>query len=88
MSQNVAYYSSVTEHESGWGCRPDGYVVALTREAFDQKAKSINSQTGHEFSLVDSAAKLCLITDEFAEELKEKGCVWIFKNTKEWLVEG
>jgi hypothetical protein len=85
MTQNVAYFSGVTEYESGWGNRPDGYVVAKSEELFNAKAVEIKAAgTYAEFSSVNGPAKLCLVTDEMAKTLEEKGAVWV--NGSEWHV--
>lgn len=86
-NQNIAYYSSITEYESGWGNRPDGYLVALTKEAFEVKAKAINEHKGAEFSRVDSQPKLCLVTDEMYAKLQKSSWVWT-NNKSDWKIEG
>lgn len=86
MSQNVAYYSGVTEYESGWGNRPDGYVVAKTKELFNAKAAEIKASGSYaEFSSVNGPATLCLVTDDMAKTLEANGAVWL--NGKDWFVE-
>lgn len=86
MTQNVAYYNRVREFESGMGSRPDGYLVASTKELFLEKAKEIKAAgTYQEFSTVEGPPILCLVTDEMAEQLKAKGTVWL--DSKDWFVE-
>lgn len=88
MGQNVAYFNSVTERESGWGSRPDGYLVAKTKEQFVTKAAKIKAAGSYqEFSSVDGEPRLCLITDEMAAKLEaaEEGAIWT--NDKSWFIE-
>lgn len=88
MNKNIAYYSSVTEYESGWGNRPDGYLVAIDKESFLSRAKLIESQgDSQEFSRIDHEPKLCLVTDEMYAQLKEVSTVWT-SNKRDWLIEG
>ncbi len=87
---NVAYYVTVTEYESGWGCRPDGYIVCLNKKFLMAVCDKVNAQKGEEFSRTDNP-KLCLVTEEMYSKLikneNESGYVWT-NNSKDWLVEG
>lgn len=33
MEKKFAYVLNITEHEKGWGTRPDGYMCFLNKEA-------------------------------------------------------
>lgn len=58
MSQ-IGYYASVTEYESGWGQRPDGYLIATSRKSFEAKKVKIENIGDHlEFSRVGEL-KIC-----------------------------
>ncbi len=85
---NAAYFCEVTEYESGWGSRPDGYLIALSREAFEAKAKEIDSQTGHEFSRTEKP-RIGFVTDAMNERLNVAPlkCLWISDKPTEWLVD-
>jgi hypothetical protein len=86
MGQNIAYYNRVREFEAGWGNRPDGFLVAKTKEQFNDKAKEIKAAGSYaEFSTVEGEPILCLVTDDMAAQLEAKGTVWL--NSKDWLVE-
>jgi hypothetical protein len=86
MGQNIAYYNRVREFESGMGSRPDGYLVAQTKELFIEKAREIKARGSYqEFSAVEGEPILCLVTDEMAEKLKPTGTVWL--DSKDWFVE-
>lgn len=86
MTQNVAYFNSVREYEAGWGNRHDGYLVAKTKEQFNAKAAEIKAAGSYaEYSTVEGPATLCIVTDEMAKTLEEKGAVWL--NGKDWFVE-
>lgn len=86
MGQNIAYYSSVREYESGMGSRHDGFLVAQTKELFYAKAHEIRAAgTYKEFNTVEGEPVLCLVTDDMAEKLKPEGAIWL--DGKDWLVE-
>lgn len=78
MAQNVAFYSGVTEYESGMGNRPDGYLVAKTEEQFNAKAIEIRAGGSYsEFSAVNGEPVLCLVTDDMEAQLIAKGAIWL-----------
>jgi hypothetical protein len=85
---NAAYFCKVTEHESGWGSRPDGYLIALSREAFEAKAREIDSQMGPEFSRTEKP-RIGFVTDALNERLKSAplNCLWVSENPGQWLVD-
>lgn len=67
------------------GSRPDGYLVAQTKELFIAKAREIKTAgTYAEFSTVEGEPILCLVTDDMAEKLKPTGAVWL--DSKDWFV--
>ncbi|MNK09985.1 hypothetical protein D3C87_279950 [compost metagenome] len=77
---HCAFCASVTEYESGWGTRPDGYVFALDKTMLLAKASEIhsrNSSLGGERVAIDNIS-VVVITPEFADQIfKAKGqAVW------------
>lgn len=83
----IAYYSVATEYESGWGCRPDGYLVCLNKDYLQEKINKVNSYQGQEFTRCEEP-KLCLINEEmYAQLVKNEGFVWTGNKT-DWKVEG
>ncbi|AFH14914.1 hypothetical protein LU11_gp383 [Pseudomonas phage Lu11] len=83
--QFTAFYNTVTESEAGWGSRFDGYLIALTEEAFNARAEKIKAAGSYqEFSYVDGPPKVCIITEEMHKQLVEHGTVWT--NDKSWLL--
>lgn len=90
MMSNVAYYSACTEYEAGWGCRPDGYIVSLSKEFLVAKVEELNSRPrgayGHD---VYEKPKLCVITEEFAKKISESegGYLHAPNNHSSWLVD-
>lgn len=74
----VAYYCTLTEYESGWGCRPDGVLVSLSLEVIKERVKSIEKSTGLEFTRADHDPKLMLPTAEAVEQLQKTpdGIIW------------
>jgi hypothetical protein len=80
MNMQKGYYSTVTEYESGWGCRPDGYIIALTKEAFRDKKERIENLGDHrEYSRVDDDPKLCILTEDGYNTIKDVhgGVTWV-----------
>lgn len=74
----IAYYCTLTEYESGWGCRPDGVLVSLTLDTINERIKTINQTTGPEFTRSDHDPKLMIPTDEAVEALMKSpdGLIW------------
>ena len=77
---HMAYVMSWTESESGWGCRPDGYSLHVSQEAFQEYVKShwellkrLNGPgTPHEYDRPDAdVVRLKPITKKAAKELEE-----------------
>lgn len=88
--ENVVYGADVTEYESGWGQRHDGYVLALDKESFEKTAKDINNYGNYEcFSRVGSP-RLLKVTPKMYEEIKarEDKSIWTGENSKNWYIEG
>lgn len=90
MSQK-AYYSSVTESERGWGIRPDGYLIALSKDDFSEGENYIlDGNTSEYISTIDSNKPLlCFITDEMANKIKKSknNFIWSDDKKETWLLE-
>lgn len=87
---NKAYYTHCTEYESGWGCRPDGYIIALDRAVLEAKCASVNATRGHEYSRTGDI-HLCMISDEGKAKIEADpavGIIWTGNNKKEYILEG
>jgi len=86
---NIAYYMECTEYEAGWGCRPDGYIVALSKDVLIDKELSLRLNRNYQEFTDCGAIKLCLITDEMLDKIKASpyNFVWT-NNSKSWCVEG
>lgn len=76
--KNVVYCAAVTEYENGWGNRPDGVLIGISKEAFEAKAKEINEYQGEEFSRTEKV-HLTIVTDECYKSLQasEGGTLWL-----------
>lgn len=86
---NTVYFCAVTEYESGWGNRPDGYLIAVDRPSIEKKAEKINAHTGAEFSRTEEI-RIGIVTDECYARVKNdpSGCIWNLRNdSKDWLVD-
>jgi hypothetical protein len=81
----------VTESEAGWGTRPDGFLVALDIDAFNERAQKIkNAGSYAEFSYVDGEPQPCFVTEEtHAKLVAGNGSVWLHlrPNDYSWKVE-
>tara|TARA_B100002019_G_C20823679_1_gene381841 strand:+ start:193 stop:468 length:276 start_codon:yes stop_codon:yes gene_type:complete len=90
MSQK-AYYSSVTESERGWGVRPDGYLIALSKDDFSKGKEYITEDNTSEYiSLIDNHKPLlCFITDKMANNIKnsKNNFIWTDDKKETWLLE-
>lgn len=75
MSKYIGYIASVTEYESGWGQRPDGYIVCLDKQsginfATRENGKVWCSGDGSEFSIANDF-KICILTEMGYDRLVE-----------------
>tara|TARA_B100000700_G_C15063044_1_gene867367 strand:+ start:1248 stop:1523 length:276 start_codon:yes stop_codon:yes gene_type:complete len=86
-----AYYSSITESERGWGIRPDGYLIALSKEDFKNGAQYITEGSNNEYiSLIDNTKPLlCFISDEMVKKIKnsKRNFIWTDDKKENWLLE-
>lgn len=93
-SQTIGYYSSVTEVELGWGCRPDGYIVGLTKEAVLRRGKE---KDGHvwvgkgEYCDLDHEPRMCIINTSTFDNLisrqlamgdKKLATIWLHEKSE------
>lgn len=54
----VLYIIDITEHERGWGQRPDGHIGCLTEAAADEYIKrKTTGRTGHAPDIYESYSK-------------------------------
>ena len=72
----MGYIASVTEYESGWGQRPDGYILCLDKQkglefATRENGKVWSMDDGSEFSIAGNF-KLCILTEIGYDELVER----------------
>ena len=73
---------SVTEYESGWGQRPDGYAIALTKEALLAFGSRTNGNVWGDyncFGKLDDNFRTVVITDEakILIEKSEHKVLWV-----------
>lgn len=87
---NVVYAASVTEYESGWGQRSDGYLLAMNKPSFDEFAKYINSGGSHGCFSKVGEPRLIAVTSDMYEKIKisDDKAVWTSEKEKNWYVEG
>lgn len=77
---HCAFRACVTEYESGWGTRPDGYIFALDKTLLLQTASQMharNTSLGGERVDINNI-DVVVITPEFADQIfKAKGqTIW------------
>lgn len=84
--QNVGYIIHVTEYESGWGCRPDGYLISLDLVALENKCRQVNDSKGHEFSRADfKDKKMVQLKPEVVAKLADGVVLWTGNNLKDYV---
>lgn len=84
-TQFMAWHSSVTEREAGWGNRPDGHLLAIDKEKFFKRAEEIKASGSYaEYSSVDSAPVLRAVTEEIYRKLETEGSLWVYG--RDWYV--
>lgn len=73
-----AYLETWTESEAGWGTRPDGVTLHLTKEDYQkyvddywkrEKEYNPSGVTPHEYTRQDNNLKMIMISEELYEKL-------------------
>jgi hypothetical protein len=97
----VGYVARVTESESGWGSRNDGWVLGWDKSVIDAWLK-VNTTTisgdAREYSFIDGPFRLVKLTprgeeviESYKNDLKAKPdgrpFVWLFTNIDEFVEE-
>lgn len=83
MTNLVGYIAEVTEFESGWGTRPDGYILCLDKQKgieFSEKDKGCVWCTDNSSDFgIASDFKLTLLTEFGYNKMleKENNVIWI-----------
>lgn len=74
----------MTEYESGWGSRPDGYIYSLEKFLLQEAVKSAEQAGDHlEYSRADGDVEVVVITAEFAKQLMSRKTYWTNKSIHE-----
>ncbi|AXQ69293.1 hypothetical protein HOU02_gp432 [Caulobacter phage CcrBL9] len=81
MTHSFLFILVGTEHESGWGQRPDGFMILRTEATADAWLKDYAaSQTGptpHEYTTWDKIGYLPVTAEVAAElEASERPAIW------------
>jgi hypothetical protein len=79
---NVVYRVNFTEFESGWGQRPDGYIMAKTKEIAIKVIRDIESMGSYScYTRANTQPYLFETTDEIYKDIQEDedGYFWFFK---------
>ncbi|MDB4330110.1 hypothetical protein N9948_00015 [bacterium] len=70
----IVFGETWTESERGWGCRPDGHTLHLTKEDRDKFVKSFNAklpaEVPYEYSRPDQNLKPTAVSEETYKEIK------------------
>lgn len=85
--KNIIYASDVTEYESGYGQRPDGYLLALDLEKYELGLNKVNGGSYECYSRAGEK-KLIKVKDEMYEKIKINGYVWTDEPKSSWYIEG
>ncbi|WOZ57561.1 hypothetical protein [Pseudomonas phage vB_PseuGesM_254] len=84
--KNVGYVIHVTEFESGWGSRPDGYFISLDLVALENKCRQVNDSKGSEFSRADfKDKKMVQLNQETVDKLTDGVVLWTGNNLKNYV---
>lgn len=79
METFVGYVARVTEYESGWGSRHDGYLVCEDKNAGIRKATAVNGNlVCGDYSCFSKADEfsMCKLNPTGIQEIRSRGCVW------------
>ncbi len=86
----VGFAVVVIEAEAGWGTKPDGYMVGLSKEALDARKVSFEERNSREYGLYyersGSGYEEVNLSEEAVVKLEasETGTVW-FNNRSEFV---
>lgn len=76
----TVYLETWTESEAGWGTRPDGVTLHLTREDYQkyvdeywerEKKSNPSGATPYEYTRQDNNLRMVMISNELFEELSK-----------------
>jgi len=79
MKKFILILETWTETESGWGCRPDGITLHLTKEDCEKYVKAywkrqpnrVNGQTPYEYTREDGNLKPVQVSKKLYDEVKK-----------------
>lgn len=88
--EKIAVIDSWTETESGWGCRPDGASLHLTKEDYNSYVEKYwkelkerhGESTPNEYSHPDEDLKVVRVSDELYEKIEKSEGGLMLWNTK------
>lgn len=87
MNVSVLFVQTLIESERGWGQRPDGYIIANSRELCEEKVKDICSRgnsecynrPGGECFPVEATEKLLSELENYGF-IPSDGWAWVISN--------
>jgi hypothetical protein len=74
----ILYVQKWTESEAGWGQRPDGYSLHISRDERDRVAKTSPIGSSECYSFPTGDAYPTVVSEQQYNDVKSKGTVWCF----------
>lgn len=76
----LAIGCTIMEAEAGWGVKPDGYMIAVSDEALDERVKELQSKNTPDYGWYEQRPQMrfhVAIKPEKIQELTEKKTIWV-----------
>lgn len=83
--ENIVYASNVTEYESGYGQRNEGFLLAINEREYESGTKIVNTGSYDCYSRAGER-KLVKVTPEMYMRIKKAGYLWIDDKKESWYV--
>jgi len=86
----VGYMTVIIESEAGWGTKPDGYMVGVSKEALDKRKVQFEERNTREYGLYYDRMSFDYDTVELSDsavkalEESDTGTVW-FNSTSQFV---
>lgn len=69
---NVVYRVELTEHESGWGSKPDGVLYSADKIALELEIKRLHSIGDYTYFVRAGEIGMCIVSDELRDKIGAK----------------
>lgn len=70
----------IMEAEAGWGVKPDGYMIAISDKALDERIKDLESKNSREYGFYEQRPQSrfnVAVNPEIIQELESKKTMWV-----------